>query len=138
MASLSMSTKTETTAKGIDALIAEAQKMVTEPPSDQEVANAKASILNSFVFSVDSPGKVLGKFLTYEYYGYPSDWLARFRKGIEAVTTAQVREAAKKHLRTQDFAVLIVGPREGTRPALTRYKSVNELDISIPEPPEGI
>ena len=81
---------------------------------------------------------MLGKFLTYQYYGYPSDWLVRFRKGIEAVTTAKVREAAKKHLRPDDFAVLIVGPREGTRPALTRYKTVNELDISIPEPPEGI
>jgi len=138
VASLSMSTKTETTAKGIDALIAEANKMVTEPPTDEEVWKAKTSILNSFVFSVDSPGKVLGKFLTYEYFGYPSDWLLRFRKGIEEVTTAQVREAARKHLRPEDFAILIVGPREGTATALARYKTVNELDISIPEPPEGI
>ena len=138
VANLAMSTKTETTAKGIDALIAEAKKMVTEPPTDKEVAKAKTSILNSFVFSVDSPGKVLGKFLTYEYFGYPSDWLLRFRKGIEEVTTVQVRKAARKHLRPKDFSVLIVGPREGTAPALDRYKTVNELDISIPEPPEGI
>ena len=138
VANLAMSTKTETTAKGIDALIAEAKKMVTEPPTDEEVAKAKTSILNSFVFSVDSPGKVLGKFLTYEYFGYPSDWLLRFRKGIEEVSTVQVREAARKHLRPKDFSILIVGPREGTAPALARYKTVNELDISIPEPPEGI
>lgn len=137
VASLSMSTKTETTAKGIDALIAEAKKMVTEPPTEEEVAKAKASILNSFVFSVDSPSKVLGKLLTYEYYGYPSDWLFQFRKGIEEVTTGQVREAARKHLRPEDFAVLVVGPREGTAPALARYETVDELDISIPEPPEG-
>jgi zinc protease len=80
----------------------------------------------------------LGKFLTYEYFGYPTDWLLRFRKGIEGVTTAQVREAAQKHLRPKDFAILIVGPRKGTAAALARYKNVNELDISIPEPPEGI
>ena len=138
VASLAMSTKTKTTAKGIDALIDEANKMVTDPPTDEEVSKAKTSILNSFVFSVDSPGKVLGKFLTYEYFGYPSDWLIRFRKGIEAVTTAQVREAARKHLRPEDFVILVVGPRQGTAPALARYKKVNELDISIPEPPEGI
>ena len=87
---------------------------------------------------MDSPAKVLGKFLTYEYYGYPSDWLTRFRNGIERVTTLQVREAARKHLRSDDFAILVVGPREGTAPALARYETVRELDISIPEPTGGI
>jgi len=137
LAELSMSTKTETTGKGIDALIAEANRMITDPPTDQEVTKAKASILNSFVFSVDSPKKVLGKVLTYAYYGYPSDWLARFRKGIEQVTIAQVREAAQKYLHPDAFAILIVGPRDGTASALARYKSVQELDITIPEPTGG-
>ncbi len=137
MAILSMSTKTQTTAKGIDALITESKKMVSEPPTEDEVANAKTSILNSFVFSVDSPAKVLGKYLTYEYYGYPSTWLKTFRDGIEHVTVAQVRAAAKRHLRPEDFSILVVGPREGTKPALTRYKSIHELDIRIPDPPKG-
>ena len=137
MAILSMSTKTQTTGKGIDALIAESRKMVSNPPTEDEVAKAKDSILNSFVFSVDSPSKVLGKYLTYEYYGYPSTWLKTFRRGIEQVTVAQVRQAAERHLRPQDFAILVVGPREGTKPALTRYKSIQELDIRIPDPPDG-
>ena len=133
-ASLSMSTKTETTGPGIDALLEEVHKiMETEPPTEEEVSKAKAGILNSFVFSVDSPGKVLGKVLVYEYYGYPLDWLTRFRKGIEQVTTEQVRKAARTHLRPERFAILVVGPREGTKPALARYESVTELDISIPE-----
>lgn len=133
-ANFSMSTKTETTQAGIDALIEEAHKiMKTEPPTDKEVQNAKASLLNSFVFSVDSPGKVLGKFLTYEYYGYPSDWMTRFRKGIEQVTTDQVRRAAQQHIKPDQFVILVVGPRKGTAPALARYDQVQELDISIPE-----
>jgi len=138
MAILSMSTKTETTGKGIDALIAEARNMVADPPTDDEVAKAKASILNSFVFSVDSPAKVLGKYLTYEYYGYPSTWLKEFRQGIEKVTTAEVRMAAQKHLRPSEFAILVVGPRTGTKPALARYDRIQELDIRIPEPPAGM
>jgi len=137
MAILSMSTKTQTTGRGIDALISESRNMVTNPPTEDEVADAKASILNSFVFSVDSPSKVLGKYLTYEYYGYPSTWLKTFRHGIEQVTVAQVRDAAKRHLRPEDFSILVVGPREGTKPALTRYKTIQELDIRIPDPPAG-
>jgi zinc protease len=138
MAILSMSTKTETTGKGIDALIAEARNMVADPPTSEEVAKAKASILNSFVFSVDSPAKVLGKYLTYEYYGYPSTWLREFRQGIEKVNTAEVRTAAQKHLRPNEFAILVVGPRTGTKPALARYDRIQELDIRIPEPPAGM
>ncbi len=138
MAILSMSTKTETTGKGIDALIAEARNMVADPPTNEEVAKAKASILNSFVFSVDSPAKVLGKYLTYEYYGYPSTWLREFRQGIEKVTTAEVRKAAQTHLRPKEFAILVVGPRTGTKPALARYEHIQELDIHIPDPPAGM
>jgi len=134
LASLMMSTKTDTTGAGIDALIAESEKMVTEPPTDQEVAKAKAAILNSYIFSVDSPAKILGKYVTHEYYGYPADWFVQFRKGIEQVTTEQVREAVRRHLRPKGFSILVVGPRKGTASALARYKSIQEVDITIPEP----
>ena len=133
-ASFSMSTKTDTTQAGIDALLDEARKiMETAPPTEEEINKAKASLLNSFVFSVDSPGKVLGKFLTYEYFGYPSDWLVKFRRGIEQATGSQVRKAARTHIKPEQFVILIMGPRQGTAPALARYEKVEELDISIPE-----
>ena len=133
--SFSMSTKTETTQAGIDALIEEVQKiMTTAPPTDEEVESAKASLLNSFVFSVDSPSKVLEKFLTYEYYNYPSDWLIRFQQGIARVSTEQVWHAAQHHIHPERFVILVVGPRKGTASALARYDTVHELDISIPGP----
>ena len=137
MAILSMSTKIQTTGEGIEALISESRNMVSNPPTEEELANAKSSILNSFVFSLDSPSKILGKYLTYQYYGYPSTWLKTFRGGIEQVTLEQVRQAAERHLRHQDFAILVVGPGEGIRPALTRFKDIQELDIRIPDPPAG-
>ncbi|MDT7041443.1 pitrilysin family protein [Candidatus Nitronereus thalassa] len=133
-ANFSMSTKTETTQAGIEALIKEAHKIrKTEPPTEEEVRNAKASLLNSFVFSVDSPSKVMGKLLTYEYYDYPADWMTRFRNGIERVTTEQVRRATQQHIKPEQFVILVVGPRQGTAPALASYDKVQELDISIPE-----
>jgi len=133
-ASFSMSTKTDTTQAGIDALLEEARKIMdAAPPTEEEVHKAKASLLNSFVFSVDSPGKILGKFLTYEYFGYPSDWLVRFRTGIEKTTVDQVRKAARTHIKPDQFVFLIIGPRQGMAPALARYDTVEELDISIPE-----
>ncbi|MFQ5719209.1 MAG: M16 family metallopeptidase [Acidobacteriota bacterium] len=129
-----MTTKTETTAAGIDALIEEARNITAEPPTEEEVAKAKDGILNSFVFNFDSTRKILNQQLTYEYYGYPLDWLQRYREGIDKVTTAQVRQVAAKYIHPDQFAVLVVGPAEGRDRPLSDFGQVTTLDISIPEP----
>ncbi len=131
---MSMSTKTETTGTGIASLLTEARNMTAEPPTDDEVEKARAAILNSFVFLADSTGEILARQLTYEYFGYPLDWLDRYRQGIDAVTTDQVRAAAAKHIRPDDFVTLVVGPEEGTDRPLSDFGEVQVVDISIPEP----
>ncbi len=130
---LHISTKTETTAAGIDALLEEVDNMTSEPPSDEEVEKGQAGILKSFVFRADSARKILSQQLTYEYYGYPLDWQERYRKGIESVTTAEVREAAKKYLHPDRFSILVVGKTDGIDRPLSDFGKVRTVDISIPE-----
>ena len=133
--SMSMSTKTETTVAGIEALLEEARNMTSEPPTDEEVEKARSSILNSFVFRADSTREILNQQMTYAYYGYPLDWLQQYREGIESTTTAQVRAAAATYIHPDRFAILVVGPGSGTDKPLSSLGEVQMLDISIPEPP---
>jgi zinc protease len=133
LAMLFVSTKTETTAAGIDSLLEEARNLRAVPPTADEVARAKASLLNSFVFNFDSRRKVLSRQLTLEYYGYPLDWLARYQAGIEAVTVEQVRQAAR-HLRPEEFAILVVGPPQGMDRPLSSFGKVTPVDVSLPAP----
>jgi zinc protease len=132
---MSMGTKVGTTAAGIDALLEEAANMTAEPPTEEEVAKAKEGILNSFVFLADSTSEILQRQLTYEYFGYPLDWLDRYRAGIEAVTVDQVRQAAADHIRPDQFSILVVGPKAGTDRPLSDFGEVRTVDITIPEPP---
>ena len=129
-----MTTKTETTAESIDALLEEARKLTSAPPTAEEVAKAKQSILASFVFESDSTRKILGQQLRYEYYGYPLDWLQRYQAGIEATTVDQVRAAAAAHVHPDRFSILVVGPGEGLDRPLSELGEVTAVDISIPEP----
>jgi len=129
-----MTTKTESTGAGIEALLREAHNMTSEPPTDDEVRKAKDGILNSFIFNSDSRSEILDQQLTYEYYGYPLNWLSRYQKGIEGVTTTQVREAAAKYLHPEQFSILVVGPAEGRDKPLSTYGEVTQVDITIPEP----
>ena len=136
--SMTMSTKVESTVDAIQALIKEASDLRgARPPTEAEVALAKSSILNSFVFNSDSASEVLGQQMTYEYYGQPLDWLDRYRAAIEKVTPAQVAAAAQKHIHPERFSIVVVGPSEGRTKPLSTLGPVKPVDISIPEPPSA-
>ncbi len=128
-----MTTKTETTGAGIDALMEEVERLNSDPITDDEIELAKSSILNSFVFNSDSTAKILGQQLTYEYFGYPTDYLARYQAGIEGVTRDEVLTVAERYIDPEQFVYLVVGPSEGTDKPLSEYGEVVERDISIPE-----
>ncbi|MBW8874671.1 MAG: insulinase family protein [Acidobacteria bacterium] len=136
MAWIFVSTKTQTTGASIDALLEEARNLTAQPPTDEEVAKAKQSLLSSFVFNYDTRREVLARQLTLEYFGYPLDWLSRYRTAVEGVTTDQVRAAARR-LRPEDFAIVVVGPAQGTDKPLTTYGKVTPIDLAPPAPAPG-
>jgi zinc protease len=129
IAALSLSTKAQTTAAGIAALLAEARDLTAKPITDEEVARAKQSILASFVFHSDSRAKVLEQQLVFELYGYPSDWLERYRAAIEAVTTDAVRQVAARHVHPDQFTILVVGPAETKDPSLAPFGKITPLPL---------
>jgi zinc protease len=124
-------TKTATTGAGIQALLDEARGLETRPPTAEEVEKARQGLLGQFVFNVDSKRKVLAQQIALELFGYPLDWLSRYRAGLEAVTVEQVREAAVRHLRPEDFTILVVGPAEGRDRPLTDFGKVTKVDVTI-------
>jgi zinc protease len=132
---LSMGTKSASTVEAIQALDEEIDKLKTDPISDDEIKRAKDSILNSFVFNFDSPEKVLHERMAYEFYGYPADYLERFRAGIEKVQTSDVARAAAKYLHKDQLAVLVVGNTEEFGKPLSSLGPVTNVDITIPPPP---
>lgn len=130
---LGMGTKSGTTATSIDALNEELDDLEKNPPSAEEVNKAKDSILNSFVFRFDSKEKVLRERMAYEFYGYPADFLERYRAGIEKVTREDVARAAHRYVHKNKFAILVVGKSADFDRPLSSFGPVGTVDISIPE-----
>jgi zinc protease len=129
-----MGTKSGTTAAAIDALDEEIDRLKTSPPTAEELKKAKDSILNSFVFEFDSKEKVLAERANYEFYGYPADFLERYRAGIEKVTLADVERVAQKYIHKDQLAVLVVGKAADFDKPLSTFGSVTNIDITIPAP----
>jgi zinc protease len=135
---LSMGTKTGTTAESIEALYAELTDIITNPPTPEEMKRAKDSILNSFIFNFDTPEKVLRERMAYEYYGYPPDFLERYRAGVEKVTAQDVARVAKKYVPgKEELAVLVVGNPAELGTQLSKMGPITQIDITIPPPPEA-
>ena len=134
---LSIGTKSGNTARAIDGLYKEIDQMHSVPVTEAELQKGKDAILNSFIFQYDSKGKVIRARLSYEFYGYPADFLEKYQKGIEAVTAADVNRVARKYLEMDQMAVLVVGKAADFDRPLSSFGPVTNIDIAIPLPGEA-
>ncbi|MFQ6114431.1 MAG: M16 family metallopeptidase [bacterium] len=126
-------TKGETTIEALNAMRNEVEKMTKELVTDEELAQAKDIYLNSFVFNFDTKGEIVNRIMTYEYYGYPKDFLEKTKEKIEKVTKEDVLRVAKKYLQPEKLRILAVGNPELFDQPLSNLGEVREIDITIPE-----
>ena len=133
MFEISGSTKGASTVDTIKAINAEIERIRGGEVSDAELKVAKDTALNGFVFAFDTRAKTLGRLLTYEYYGYPKDFIDQYQKALAAVTKADVLRVAKEHLQPADLTVVAVGRAEDVK-KLATVGSVTPIDLKIPEP----
>ncbi|MHC4132783.1 MAG: M16 family metallopeptidase [Planctomycetota bacterium] len=127
-------TASENTVKAIRSMIREVEKMTEEQVTDEEIAIAKESFLNSFVFNFDSKGEIVRRLMTYEYFGYPSDFLQKTKTNVEKVTKEDILRVAKKHLKPDKVQILAVGRPDDFDEPLSALGNLNEIDITIPAP----
>ncbi len=125
-------TRSEATVPFIKAIKAEIAKLRAEPITAQELANAKESILNSFVFNFADPSQTLARLMRYEYYSYPADFIFDYQRQVKATTIEDVQRVAKKYLQPEKIVTIVVGNTEGIQPPLKELGvGVKNLDIAI-------
>ena len=88
------------------------------------------------MFNFDSPDKVLHERMAYEYYGYPADFLERYRAGIEKVTAADVARVAAKYCTKISLRYWWWATSAQFDKPLSSLGAVTDVDITIPPPLE--
>jgi zinc protease len=134
---ISVGTRSGATVKAIDALNHEINRLIKGHVTQTELKKAKDAILNSFIFEFDSKDKVMAERMRYEFYGYPTDWLRRYRAAIEKVTAADVDRVARKYIHPEKLAVLVVGHAKDFDRDLASLGKVTVIDIAIPPAKEA-
>ncbi len=128
-------TKSQSTIESLQALDEDIDNLTKNPITDDEIRQAKDAILNAFIFRLDSPDKVLAERMTYEFYGYPADWLDKYPAEIQKVTATDVNRIAAKYVHRDQLAVLVVGNTKEFDKPLSSLGPVKEIDITIPPAP---
>jgi zinc protease len=128
-----MSTKSPSTIESVGLVKQEIADLQTKPFTADELAHAKDTILNAFVFTMDSKAKVLNQRVALEFYGYPADYWQKYQQGIEAVTAADVERVAKKYVHPDQLAVLVVGNEKDFDKPLSTIGNVTPIDVTIPD-----
>ncbi len=127
-------TKNESVQEAAQAILAEIERMLAEPVSEQELQFAKDMILNSEVFSYDTKREVLDRLVLFEMYGYQPDFLQRYQEAVKTLTPADVHAAVQKVWHPERLSILAVGSPEEFDGDLSVFGAVNEVDITIPAP----
>ena len=126
-------TQTDNTVPFIKSTIGEIEKLRTKLITDQELINAKESILNSFVFNFQNPSQTLSRLMRYEYFDYPENFIFKYQEQVEDTTKEDILQVAKEYLQPDRLITVVVGDLQTMNPPLSSLKAeVNLVDVSLP------
>jgi predicted Zn-dependent peptidase len=78
----------------------------------EELAWAKESIINNFIFSFATPDRIVTEQMMLEYDGLPYNFLTTYKNNIEKVELADIRDVASRYLSEENRVVLVLGERK--------------------------
>jgi zinc protease len=107
--SASTNVRTEVTEPALHDLLEEIRTIRETPVTDQELADAKRSMVASFALSLESPAQLLNLSLTQWRYKLPANYWDRYAERVMAVTKDQIQAAARKYLAQDRMQIVVVG-----------------------------
>ena len=122
-------TKTESTAKAITLMRDIIAGMTKAPVTDQELKQAKDSIINSFIFAFARTDAVVNQQARLEYYGYQPGYLDNYRDNIAKVTREDVLRVAQRYLHPENLLITVVGNDKKFDQPLTTFGPLREIKL---------
>lgn len=127
-------TQTNSTVPFIQSVTNEIKKLRNELVTEQELSNAKESILNSFVFNFQNPSQTISRLMRYEYFDYPEDFIFKYQDEVQNTTREDILNVAQEYLQPDQLVTLVVGNVKAMNPPLSNLEQeVSLVDVSIPQ-----
>lgn len=96
--------------QAVDLIRQEIRRFVSEPVSQEELADSQANFIGRLPLSMESNGGVAAALINLERFALGLDYYRRYPSMIEAISTQQVLEVARRYLDPDRLAIAIAGP----------------------------
>jgi zinc protease len=96
--------------RAIESIVAEVDRLRTEPVSDDELADAKSFLIGSLPLSMESSDSIADSALDVAFYHLGLDYVDRLPEIIGALTAEDLRRAAERYLQTEHMAIAVAKP----------------------------
>jgi predicted Zn-dependent peptidase len=104
----------------------------TRPPSDQELSLAKASLTRGYPRGFETAQQVARSVAVLSLFGLPDSYFEEFMPKVNAVTSADVVDAAARHLDPSRLTTLVVGDYSAIADSLPRL-NLGAPDLRVAE-----
>jgi predicted Zn-dependent peptidase len=128
-------TKQESATRALSMILDEIERIRSEPVTPEELARAKESFSNSFVFRFTTASQIVEEMVGIEFFGLPRDYLKTYLSRVAAVTAEDVLRAAQTYLHPDRATILILGNREKFSEPLDAFGEVRVIPLPAVEPP---
>lgn len=119
------------TVDAVKEILREMQDMRDADVTDKELAETKAELIRAFPASFATTGQIASQMATLAVYDLPLAELEQFARKIAAISKADVRKAARDHLRPDRVAIVVVGDRKSHEAGLRALGEVRVLDADL-------
>jgi zinc protease len=110
MITISLQTKVESASLALKLIYEEIDKLAKDGPTEEELAMAKKTLVESLPGLFDSPSSTAVLFAKDELLGKSPDHYLDYVKEINAVTAEQVKAMIKKYYAKEKMTISVVGP----------------------------
>jgi zinc protease len=88
----------------------EVRKFVTQPVSEEELADSKSNFLGRMPLLLESNSGVAVSLLNIEHFDLGLDYYLQYPKHVQAITADGILEASQKYLNPDRLAIAVAGP----------------------------
>ncbi|WP_291725951.1 insulinase family protein [Bernardetia sp.] len=125
---MSASVRNEVTDSAVVEFLYELKRIKEEPVAEAELERAKASMIGSFVRSLERPQTVANFAINIARYGLPSDFYTNYIQKVNAVTVEDIQNAAKKYIKPENLTIVVVGDQSILVEKLAPFGNVQIYD----------
>ncbi|HEV7968054.1 MAG TPA: pitrilysin family protein [Candidatus Acidoferrales bacterium] len=126
--------RTEVTDGAMTEFLRELHRIRDEKVPDNELDEARRSVVARFALSLESPQQLIAYAMTRKAYNFPIDYWDKYPAQIMAIQAEDVARVAKKYIDPATMQVVAVGDASKIKSVLEKYGSVEMVDASTKTP----